>query len=180
MRLQITALATAAIAFGAGCSSTAHVSSRGPLDASGDPSTQCVPPPTSQPLTFGLNVMKNTGNSDVQIHSVELVKPAALEVLDARVLVLPAGSADLVGMWATYPPTAAQLAANGIVWSSVYEADNFTIPPGATANLVLELSRTRPGTLGTAQATQIDYTSNKKAYRATTNTVIQLAPSANC
>jgi hypothetical protein len=180
MRLRIAVLATVVIALGAGCSSAGHVSSRGPLDASGDPGTQCVPQPTTQPLTFGLNIMKNTGTSDVQLRSVELIKPVALKVLDARVFVLPATPTDLVGMWATYPPTAAQLAANGIVWSSVHEADNFTIRPGETANLVLELSRTEGGTIGTAQATQIDYTSNKRAYRATTNTVIQLAPSADC
>jgi hypothetical protein len=124
--------------------------------------------------------MKNTGNSDVQIRSVELVKPVALEILDARMLILPTGPGELVGMSATYPPTAAELDASGIVWSSVREADNFTIPPGATANLVLELSRTKPGAVGTAQATQIDYISGPKAYRATTSTIIRLAPSANC
>lgn len=139
-----------------------------------------MPQPTMQPLTFGLNVMKNTGKLDVQIGDVELVKPVALEMLDARVLIVPAGPSELVGMSATYPPTAAELSANGIVWSSVHEAKSFIMPPGATANLVLELSRTGGGTLGTAEATQIDYTSNKKAYRATTKTIIQLAPSASC
>lgn len=180
---RLAIIATVVIACGAACSSSEQASSSGPLDASGDPSTQCVPQPTTQPVTFGLNTMKNTGKSDVQLDGVKLVKPSALQVLDARAFLLasgPSAPSELVGMWATYPPTAAQLGANGIAWSSVREVENFVIHPGETANLVLELSRTQDGTVGTAQATQINYTSNKKAYRATTNTVIRLAPSASC
>jgi len=181
--VRLAVLSAAVTAWGAACSSGVHVSSNGPLDASGDPSTQCVPQPTSQPLTFGLNTATNTSKADVRIREVKLVKPVAIEVLEARVFLLSStasGPAELVGMWPTYPPNAAQLAASEIVWSSVHVANNFVIHPGATANLVLELSRTRDGTAGTASATEIHYSSEGRNYETTTNTAIRLAPSASC
>ena len=164
----------------AACSLAGHQPKTGPLDASGDPSAQCVPQPTEEPITFGLNVMKNMGRRPVQLRDVKLVDPHRIRVIDAKVLILRPGLTNLVGMWSTYPPDPAQLQRVGITWSAVEAVSSAIIQPGATANLVLEISRTTPYKEGAARAAEIDYTSGTRAYRATTNTAVRIVPTSQC
>lgn len=181
MRVTLRVLLAVVVvaACGAACSAGGQAATNGPLDASGDPGTQCVPQPTNTPVTFGLNTIRNAGDTSVQIQSVKLNDSEGLKLLDAKILVLSPTQRNLVGIWGTYPPTDEQLQNNGITWSSLRNATAVRIGPGATANLVLEISRSS-ASIGSATSTEIDYTADKKTYRATTNTAIRLVPSAQC
>ncbi len=79
--------------------------SGGPLMESPERVRVCIPQPSDDRATLGVDVTENTGSADVVVRSVKLTHPHGMKMLGAKVMFIPKDSTQtLVGFRKGWPP----------------------------------------------------------------------------
>jgi len=136
-------------------------STAGPLGPRGLLNRTCIPRDAGPQITFGTNVITNTGGAPIEMEAVQLTHPADI-TLDEAMIVSLGQSTELVGLREGFPPVEmnAALAAN---WQRRRLLAGALIQPGETVNVVVLLTMIGPE--GSSQGFQYSYRVGRRRYR---------------
>ncbi len=177
-RLQAALTIAAAVVAGCTQGTAADVPGRGgPLAAGSEPIEACLPAHPGDTLTFGLDVLRLADGAQVTVEDVSLVEPEGLELTAADLV--PLSGTSYVGTFASYPPSPAELRANGLVadWSARHSATGASVT-GDSRPLNLVLGLRAPSGSGRAAGTLIRYRQGRDQFEVTTRTAVRLAADA--
>lgn len=143
----------------------------------GSPGEQCTPAPRGGVLSYGFEVMTNTGEAAVTVSKVSLVDPRGLRIVAAYFV--PISGNDLYGVRSGFPP-AAHLDP-GVLWSQRQRASGARIPHTPAGHYINLLAVIKPADSGgTAKSLEVDYTASGQQYRVTTPTALQVVINRQC
>ena len=176
-RAGVPALLLAAALMLSGCSaigrSEAAPSTDGPLRTGTESVSVCLPVAPDGALTFGVDILRLTGDASATIEEVALVMADGIEVLGADVM--PLSGTNYIGSMEDYPPSAGQLSKQGLTqdWAARRPAKGARLSASdGTSNIVLGVRATQP--TGTAEATRVIYRSGGERYTVQTATALTL------
>ena len=146
-----------------------------------------VAPSSGSEMAVGIYAVQNGSSEPIKIESVQLIKPANLELKDAVVVPVTTvdGTRSLVGAGATYPPDAAALSNSTVAWAARQDAVGSSILPrreldkkGEDINLVLGIAV--DGSSGTADGVVVKYRGAGRSFtwKGRAKILIKVSPGA--
>jgi len=154
--------------------SCAGVSSDGPLSRPNDLGELCAPVPPDGSLTFGLETLTNSADTDVVVESVRLVEAEGISIIESRIVTISDGQlgGTLVGLRSGFPPD--ELPG----WSASILAEGAAILPADSTddvfNLVVGLRLDSGSSMGTASGLEVAYSVKSSHYTYRTSNSIEL------
>jgi hypothetical protein len=162
---RLAALACPVVVLGAACSSGPSVDT-GPLGDGGTRGSICMPVRSGGVVSWGITILRNSGQSNAVIERVSLLGARKLRLVASYVVPIT-GLRDY-GAWEGYPPAPPQ---PGVIWSKHTLARGAVIPPQIGqrhSNLVTVLKPT--GRVGKARAIDVLYREDGTQSRLVTHT----------
>lgn len=173
--LTATAVMLAVAAAGACTSCAGHPAAHegGPVVMGGGAGTLCMPTKPGSSVTYGMEVLKNTGTDPVQLESVSLVDAQATHVQKAFVVPIDGGS--LVGDWGSWPPPRAATTTTGVRWAERKPLAGMMLPQHQRRdyNLVLHAATDKQG-MPRFSAVRVVYTADGTRYAEESSTEVLL------
>lgn len=139
----------------------------------GDQGTLCMPTKPGTAVTYGMEVLRNTGDEPVRLESVSLLDARATRVEEAFVVPIEGGT--LVGNWTSWPPPRAATTTKGVRWEQRKPVAGMLLPPQRKRdfNLVLHAATSEHGT-ARFRAVRVAYTADGTQYVEDASTEVLL------
>lgn len=141
-----------------GCSDARSARPDGPLVRSDEAGIACVPATVGQDITYGLEVLQNSGQEQLKIEDVQLLGPSHLDLRAAYLL--PIENLTTVGLLLGTPEQNAAASP----WSRKQAASDAVIDGDEALNLVLWLRRTTGGDEARFQAIRVTYSQGDELF----------------
>lgn len=175
MRTVLGAAVAALVLTGACTACTGRAAPRegGPVTMGGTAGTLCMPTKPGSPVTYGGEVVKNSGSEPVRLERVSLVGARATHLEEAFIVPIEGGT--LVGSWTSWPPPRAATTTKGVRWGQRKPAAGMLLPPHRTRdfNLVLHATTNEHGSPRFA-AVRVVYTADGTEFAEESSTEVLL------
>ncbi len=159
----------------AGLAAAAWLLDPGPLGRTHDSGAGvCMPKPAEGYPAAGQIFLVNSSRHPVTLEKIELLEPQGLDLVEARLLMVPDGPGATFGGGSTVPPDDQ----HGRWWDAAEPAVGGEIPGGATGNLILAVTDGADGGGGVTDGARITYSTGLRSHTLTYGFGITVAADA--
>ena len=148
----------------------------GPLYTGEDGGLVCLQKRSETAISFGFNIVRNTGSTPIVLQAVRLVAPVGLTMVSAEVVPV---TNDLIGAVHGYPPPGWVLSAPGVDWEGRRSLAGTRLEPGQELNVLARLTDPADVKVTGLDALRIDYEADGRLYQTSTTVRLRIRPACD-